>query len=72
MLRVTQLRHLTTAVGTIGLFLMSVGRPAADQQPTPTPTPEHFTAFAINMGTAFGVPRTGQSQTVDIVIERLI
>jgi hypothetical protein len=45
---------------------------SADQQPTPTPTPEHFTAFAINMGTAFGVPRTGQSQTVDIVIERLI
>jgi hypothetical protein len=70
MLRVTQRRHVTTAFGTIGLFLMSAGGPAARQQSTPTPTPEHFTAFAINMGTAFGVPRTGQSQTVDIVIDR--
>jgi hypothetical protein len=31
---------------------------------------EEFEAFAVNMGTAFGVPRSGQSGTVQITIER--
>jgi hypothetical protein len=34
------------------------------------PKREQFTAFAVNMGTAFGVPRTGQAGTVDITIDR--
>lgn len=34
------------------------------------PEREQFRAFAVNMGTAFGVPGTGQSSTVDITIER--
>src|SRR5262245_11232502 len=34
------------------------------------PGREQFRAFAINMSTAFGVPRTGQANTVDITIER--
>lgn len=33
-------------------------------------TREEFSAFAVNMGTAFGVPRSGQSGTVQIIIER--
>jgi len=69
-MRVTVLRRVASVFGIIGLFLICARGQAAGQQPTPSPTPQHFTAFAINMGTAFGVPRTGQSQTVDIVINR--
>jgi hypothetical protein len=68
MLRVTTLRRTFMVIGTIGLVGATAAGLTALQQPTPTPV--HFTAFAINMGTAFGVPRTGQSSTVDIVIER--
>src|SRR5262249_44001468 len=66
--RVTTIRPTFMVLATIGLVATTAAGPAAIQQPTPTP--EHFTAFAINMGTAFGVPRTGQSSTVDIVIDR--
>lgn len=62
------LRRMILPIGTTVLLFFCAQGLAGRQQPTPTP--EHFTAFAINMGTAFGVPRTGQSQTVDIVIER--
>ena len=68
MLRVTTLRRTFMVMGTIGLVGSAAGGLTALQQPTPMP--EHFTAFAINMGTAFGVPRSGQSSTVDIVVER--
>jgi len=64
----TTIRRTFVAFGAIALIGAAAAGPAARQQPTPTP--EHFTAFAINMGTAFGVPRTGQSNTVDIVIDR--
>jgi hypothetical protein len=68
MLRLTTLRRTFMVMGTIGLVGSGAAGLTALQEPTPTP--EHFTAFAINMGTAFGVPRTGQSNTVDIVVER--
>ncbi len=68
MRKVTGIRQIIVAIGATVVAVAGLGGRTAGQQPTPTP--EHFTAFAINMGTAFGVPRSGQSQTVDIVIDR--
>lgn len=62
------IRQTFVTLGIIALLSLSLHGVTRAQQPTPTP--EHFTALAVNMGTAFGVPRTGQAQTVDIVIER--
>src|SRR4029077_11103084 len=68
MRKITGTRQMIIAIGATVVAFVCLGGWTAGQQPTPTP--EHFTAFAINMGTAYGMPRSGQSQTVDIIIDR--